>query len=67
MYYEKEKMNTRENKRIVRLATKKIKTALSEHIFKKTSTFTLGARSLLLIHIRFTPSEGPKNFVNCFF
>ena len=34
---------------------------------KKISTFTFGARLVLLVHIRFTPSEGPKGFVNWFF
>ena len=40
------------------------KTALLEHILKKNSTFTFGAWSFVLAHIRFTPSEGPKGFVN---
>ena len=31
---------------------------------KKIITFTFGAWSFLLVHIRFTPSEGPKDFVN---
>jgi hypothetical protein len=35
------------------------------HILKKT--FTFSAWSFLLIHIQFTPIEGPKNFVNWYF
>jgi hypothetical protein len=31
---------------------------------KEMSTFTFGAWSFLLVHIQFTPSEGPKGFVN---
>ena len=36
-------------------------------IKKKVSHSFLGARSLLLVHIQLTPSEGPKGFVNYFF
>ena len=42
-----------------------LKTSLFEHIVKKTNTFTFGAWSLFfLAHIRFTPSERPKGFIN---
>ena len=34
--------------------------------FWDISTFTFYAWSVLLVHIRFTPSEGPKGFINCF-
>ena len=35
------------------------------HILKKNRHIHfLGAWSFLLIHIRFTPNEGPKGFVN---
>ena len=36
------------------------------HILKKSTHPLLGAWSFL-VHIRFTPSEGPKDFVNWFF
>ena len=32
-------------------------------IFKKNSTFTFGAWTFLLVHIRLTPSEEPKDYV----
>ena len=35
------------------------KTILFEHISKKSTHPLLGAWSILLVHIRFTPSEGP--------
>jgi uncharacterized membrane protein YhhN len=41
-----------------------LKLALSGHILIKVSTFTFGAWPFLLVHIRFTPSEGPKGIVN---
>ena len=37
------------------------------HIFQKTTNSFLGAWSFLLVHIWFTPSEGPQGFVNWFF
>jgi hypothetical protein len=37
------------------------------HILKKSAHSLLGAWLTLLVHIRFTPSEGPKGFVNLFF
>ena len=43
------------------------KTVLLRHILKKSARSLFGARSFLLIHIRPTPSERPKNFVNWFF
>ena len=37
------------------------------HILKKRSIYTLfGAWSLLLIHVQFTPSQGPKAFKTIF-
>ena len=43
-----------------------IKTAVFRLILKKKSTQSLfDAWSFLLVHIRFSPSEEPKNFVNC--
>ena len=51
-------MNTREDKRIIKLKIFKI--ALFEHILKKINTFTFGAWSHLLLHIRFTLVKVPK-------
>ena len=53
-------MNKRENRRMIKLVFFPKKTALFGHI----NTFTFGAWSFLLVHIPFTPSEGPKGFVN---
>ena len=53
-----EMMNTREDKRIIKLKIFKI--ALFEHILKKINTFTFGAWSHLLLHIRFTLVKVPK-------
>ena len=36
-------------------------------IKKKISTFVFGAWSFMLVHIQFTPSEGPKDFINLYF
>jgi len=35
--------------------------------YKKSAHSLYGAWSFLFVHIQFTPSEGPKGFVNCFF
>ena len=43
------------------------KTAFFGHILKKSAHSLFGAWFFLLVHIWFTPSEGPKGFVNCFF
>ena len=40
------------------------KSALFGHILNKSTHSLFGAWSFLLVHIRFTPSEGPKGFVN---
>ena len=37
-----------------------VKTALFEHILKKSTHPLFGAWSLLLVHVRFTPSQGHK-------
>ena len=58
-------MKTSEDKRMVILDFFGI--AVSEHILKKISTIIFCAWSFLLVHIWFTPSEGPKGFVNLFF
>ena len=52
-------MKRREDKRMVKLD-------FFGHIFKNFSTFTFGAWPFFLVHIWFTPSEGPKGFVNRF-
>ena len=36
------------------------------YIFLKTNTSIFGAWSLLLVHVRFTPSQRPKGFFNVF-
>ena len=51
-----------EDKRIVNLFFLKI--AIFGHMLKKSTHSLLGVWSFLLVHIRFTPSEGPKDFVN---
>ena len=38
-----------------------------DHVLKKQAHSFFGAWSFLLVHIRFTPSEGIKGFVSCFF
>jgi hypothetical protein len=43
------------------------KTALSGRILKKLAHSLFGAWSFLLVHVRFTPSEEPKDFVICFY
>ena len=43
------------------------KSDLFGHILKRSAHSLFGAWSFLLIHIRFTPSEGPKGFVICLF
>jgi hypothetical protein len=40
------------------------KTALFGHMLKKSAHSFFGAWSFLLVHVWFTPSEGPKGFVN---
>ena len=61
-----EKMKTNEDKKMVKLAFFSSKTAVFRLILKKKSTQSLfDAWSFLLVHIRFSPSEEPKNFVNC--
>jgi hypothetical protein len=40
------------------------KTALFGHTLKKSAHSHFGAWSFLLVHVWFTPSEGPKGFVN---
>jgi hypothetical protein len=55
-------MKTREDKRMIRLDFLFFfQKCPFEHIFRKINTFTFGTWSFLLIHIRFTPSEGPKD------
>jgi hypothetical protein len=41
-----------------------LKIALFGHILQNSTHLFYGARSFLLVHIQFTPSEGPKGFVN---
>ena len=43
------------------------KTIIFGRMLKKLAHYFFGAWSFLLVHIRFTPSEGPKGFVNWFF
>ena len=58
-------MKTREDTRMVKLETQNHKPFFGR-ILEKMNTFTYGTWSFLLIHIWFTPSEGPKGFVNLF-
>ena len=39
------------------------KNTLFGHTYKQIDTSNIGAWSFLLVHIRFTPSEGPKGFI----
>ena len=63
MFFEEEKMITRENKRMVKLEYFS-KTNLFELTLKKSSRSLLSGWSVLLVHIQFTLSERPKDFVN---
>ena len=56
-------MKTREEKGMVKFETS-FKTALLGHISKKSTHSLFGAWSFLLVHICFTPNEGPKGIVN---
>ena len=60
-------MKRREDKRMVKLDLFIFKNAFFGHIFKKETYSLFGAWPSLLVHIPFTPSEGPKDFVNRFF
>ena len=59
MFFGEEKMKTKVDKKMVKLDF--------WAYTKKISTFTFGAWSFLLVHIWFTPNEGPKAFVDYFF
>jgi hypothetical protein len=37
------------------------------NLLEKSTHSLFGAWSFFLVHIGFTPCEGPKGFVNCFF
>ena len=43
------------------------KSVVFEHLCKKPTHSVFGAWSFLLVHISFTPSEGPKGFVYIYF
>ena len=66
MFYGEERMKSREDKRMIKLYFFFPSKWPLLGICKKISTFTLNAWSFLLVHIRFTPSEGPKDFANWF-
>ena len=59
-------MTTREDKRMIKLEFFS-KVSLFGHTLKDSAHPFFGAWSFLLVHIRFTPSGGPKGFVNCTF
>ena len=59
-------MKTREDKRLVKLVLFSNMPFLGIHS-KKSTLSLVDAWSFLFVYIRFTPSEGPKDFVNCFF
>ena len=64
------KMKTREHKRMVKcflLLFYFFKITLFEHMSKKSARSFFGAWSFLLVHIRFEPGKGPKDFVNWVF
>jgi hypothetical protein len=53
-------METREDKIMIKLEfIYSSKTTLFGHILKKSSHSLFGCMSFLLVHIRFTPGEGP--------
>ena len=56
-------MKARDDQRMAKLEFY-FESALFGHMLKKISTFIFSAWSFLLVHIQFTPSEGPKDFVN---
>jgi hypothetical protein len=58
----KEEMKMTKDKRMVKLefCFCFFKTTLFEHILKKSAHSFVGAWSFHLVHIRFTPSKGPK-------
>ena len=65
MKSEVEKMKTREDRRMAKLAFFfSSKNVLFGHISIKATQSPFGAWSLLSIHIQFTPSERPKKIVN---
>ena len=55
-------MKTREDKRMIKLEYF-FKISIFEHILKKLAHLFFGAWSFFLVHIQFTPNEGPKGFV----
>ena len=59
-------MKTIEDKRMVKLYLFIFKTIIFELMLKKSTHSFLGAWPFLLVHIWFTPSEGPKNFITQF-
>ena len=60
-------MQTREDKRMVKLFSSSFsQTAFFENMLKNLAHSFFGAWSFLLVHIRLTPSEGPKRFVILF-
>jgi hypothetical protein len=65
MFLVKEKMKTSEDKRMVKLHF--FLNFLFGHILKESTHSFFGAWSFPLAHIWFTPSEGPKGFVNWYF
>jgi hypothetical protein len=68
-FFGKENIKTREYKRIQENGQTWLivfKTSLFSTYQKKSTHSLFGAWSFLLIHICFTPSEGPKNFINWF-
>ena len=61
------KTKTREDKTMVKLEFLFFvfsKLCFFGHMLKQSTHSLFGAWSFLFVHILFTPSEGPKNFVN---
>ena len=67
IYLGKEKVKTREDERMRQTFFFWVEVVLFGHILKKMAHSLFGARSLLMVHIGLTPSEGPKDFVKLFF
>jgi hypothetical protein len=57
-------MKTKEDKGMVKLDFFSFKITLFKHISHKSTHSIFGAWSFFLVHINFTPSEGPKVLIN---
>ena len=62
LFLGEEKMKTRYNERMVKLEFVSQNYPFWAYIKKNSTRSLFGAWSVLLVHVRFTPSEGPKGF-----